>query len=164
MGLEINQWPTHLSANLQYLIKKENIAVHELARRIDIAQPVLQRLLAGTIENPRLKTLIPIASYFGCTIHELCIENLYEDVKVKKFDELKTIRHSIKNKLATLDACLNGILKTLPLLINAYNEVPKEFKNDSLKPKLLAMMPSMLEHITQIISEIENEINQFKLN
>jgi transcriptional regulator with XRE-family HTH domain len=53
------------------LMSRHNITVAELARRINLPQPTIHRLLTGKTEDPRLSTLSLIANYFSITIDQL---------------------------------------------------------------------------------------------
>ncbi|WP_051555232.1 LexA family protein [Legionella fairfieldensis] len=56
---------------LQELIKINEINVSELARRVNLPQPTIQRIVAGAYKQPRNSTIQPIADYFGVTINQL---------------------------------------------------------------------------------------------
>jgi SOS-response transcriptional repressor LexA len=56
---------------IKLLMARNNLNVSELARRINLPQPTIQRLLAGKTDDPRLSTLIIIAGYFLISIDQL---------------------------------------------------------------------------------------------
>jgi len=58
----------YLSINLLWLLKEHNLNMAELARRCNLSLPVLYRVVQGTIRNPQLHTLLPIAEYFDCSL------------------------------------------------------------------------------------------------
>jgi len=60
-----------LNEILQRLIKLNEITVAELARRVNLPQPTVQRIAAGAYKQPRISTLQPIAEYFGITVNQL---------------------------------------------------------------------------------------------
>ncbi len=62
---------TALSSNLKRLMDQQKITVSELARRTDIAQPIVHRLSTGKNVNPKIATISPIARYFTVTISHL---------------------------------------------------------------------------------------------
>ena len=64
-----------LSSNLKLLMSSENINASELARRTQVAQPIIHRLTTGHNTNPKLATLKPIAEHFTITISQLIGED-----------------------------------------------------------------------------------------
>jgi SOS-response transcriptional repressor LexA len=60
-----------LSEILNRLMFQQRVRVTELARRTGISQPTLQRMVAGTVENPHQASLKPLADYFQVTIEQL---------------------------------------------------------------------------------------------
>jgi SOS-response transcriptional repressor LexA len=44
---------------------------NELARRVKLPQPTIQRIAAGVCENPHISSLKPIADYFSITVNQL---------------------------------------------------------------------------------------------
>lgn len=62
---------TKISSILQALMQEKNIHTTELARRTNLKQPTVQRIVSGTYEHPHNKTLKPIADFFGLTIDQL---------------------------------------------------------------------------------------------
>ncbi|QLH41267.1 MAG: LexA family transcriptional regulator [Coxiellaceae bacterium] len=60
-----------LSDILKRLMFIHDIKTTELARRIDVPQPTLQRIVAGTSTNPHISTLIPLAKFFNVTVDQL---------------------------------------------------------------------------------------------
>ncbi len=56
---------------LRKLMSREQINATELARRIDLPQPTIHRLLAGKTDDPKISTLHVIAQYFRITIDQL---------------------------------------------------------------------------------------------
>ena len=53
-----------ISQILKILMFKKNINATQLARKIDVPQQTLHRILAGSSPNPHLKTLGPLADFF----------------------------------------------------------------------------------------------------
>lgn len=60
-----------LSEILQQLIEEKGLTTTELARRIHIPQPTVQRIASGTYKRPHSKTLKPIADFFKISIDQL---------------------------------------------------------------------------------------------
>jgi transcriptional regulator with XRE-family HTH domain len=59
----------YIGENLKYLLNQECISENELARRLGIAQQVINRIIAGTNQNPKIATLLPIVNYFNIPLH-----------------------------------------------------------------------------------------------
>lgn len=64
-----------LAANLRKLIVQHNISEAELARKTNIPQPTLHKILAGKTVDPRASTLKSLADYFGLSIDDLISGN-----------------------------------------------------------------------------------------
>lgn len=58
-------------ANLKKLLDRDHLSVCELARRINLPQPTIHRLLTGKTEDPMLSTLSLISDYFSISIDQL---------------------------------------------------------------------------------------------
>lgn len=57
---------------IRELMKEHGICESELARRVNLPQTTINRLLLGGTLDPRAHTLKPIADMFGVTIGQLC--------------------------------------------------------------------------------------------
>ncbi len=71
-------------ANLHSVLRKLMIEVHvseaELARKTNIPQPTLHRILSGATRSPRGASLAPLANFFSVTINQLLgVDPLPED-------------------------------------------------------------------------------------
>jgi len=64
-----------VSEILQKLMQVKEIHVAELARRLNLKQPTVQRVATGVYQKPHTKTLKPIADFFGITIEQLVGES-----------------------------------------------------------------------------------------
>jgi SOS-response transcriptional repressor LexA len=62
---------SNLSSVLKALIRTKGLSESELARRTDIGQPVIHRMISGETSNPKIATLRPIAHYFEISIDQL---------------------------------------------------------------------------------------------
>lgn len=84
-----------ISSVLQHLIKQKGITTTQLGREAGVAQPVTYRLVKGTINNPRLHTLIPFTEYFNITMDQLLgdqpLPDQVEVIEVKP----EPIRHQL---------------------------------------------------------------------
>lgn len=69
-----------IANNLRKLMTLNNISEHELSRRTGIKQPIINRLLSGQNQNPKLLTLKPIADYFMLSISELIGEQAIDSL------------------------------------------------------------------------------------
>lgn len=56
---------------IKRLLIKNNLSAAELARRINLPQPTVHRLLVGKTEDPKLSTLNLIADYFAISLDQL---------------------------------------------------------------------------------------------
>lgn len=57
---------------LRKLMGEANIIEADLARKVNLPQTTVNRLLLGGTSDPRANTLKPIADFFGVTIGQLC--------------------------------------------------------------------------------------------
>lgn len=68
-----------VSQILRKLMAESTLTEAELARRVNLPQTTINRLLLGGTSDPRANTLKPIADFFGITIGQLCgFESLSE--------------------------------------------------------------------------------------
>ena len=61
----------NLSTNIRLLLNKKQISENELARRTGVAQQIINRMLSGENQNPKLATLMPLANYFMVSLNQL---------------------------------------------------------------------------------------------
>lgn len=66
-----NHSQTIISDVLKVLMFKKNVKTTELAKKINIPQQTLQRIVSGVSPNPHSSTLKPIANYFDVSIDQL---------------------------------------------------------------------------------------------
>lgn len=69
------------SSIIKQLLAQEQINVTELARRIQLPQPTIHRLLTGKTEDPKLSTLSLIADYFSVSLDQLLGNTPLQDNK-----------------------------------------------------------------------------------
>lgn len=62
---------TKIAKILNKLLSEQNLRVSELARRVQLPQPTIQRIAAGICENPHISSLKPIAEFFSITVDQL---------------------------------------------------------------------------------------------
>lgn len=62
---------TKIAKILSQLLSEQNLRVSELARRVQLPQPTVQRIVAGVCENPHISSLKPIADYFSLSVAQL---------------------------------------------------------------------------------------------
>jgi transcriptional regulator with XRE-family HTH domain len=66
-----NKYDSPTSAVIKSLMLNEGLTEAELARRVDLPQPTVHRILSGQTASPRGKSLQAIANYFKVSINEL---------------------------------------------------------------------------------------------
>lgn len=125
-----------LNQNLGFLIKKAGFSENELARRTGIPQQVISRIARGLNKNPKITTLIVLASYFGVSTSQLLgetplkQEELMSDKKDVPFIEWNAFSHTPLEQLA-----LNSkrtICIDMPLSHKAFAVT---LGDDSMEPK-----------------------------
>lgn len=62
---------TKIGKILNKLLSEQNLRVSELARRVNLPQPTIQRIATGVCANPHESSLKPIADYFSITVDQL---------------------------------------------------------------------------------------------
>ena len=62
---------TKIARILNKLLMEQNLRVSELARRVQLPQPTIQRIASGVCEHPHISSLKPIADFFAVTIDQL---------------------------------------------------------------------------------------------
>lgn len=71
MELKRVSFMNYIGVNLKKFLTKERISENELAKRIGIPQQIINRIITGINQNPKLSTIIPIANYFKVPLQEL---------------------------------------------------------------------------------------------
>tara|TARA_R110000868_G_scaffold380784_4_gene647043 strand:- start:35004 stop:35651 length:648 start_codon:yes stop_codon:yes gene_type:complete len=66
---------SNLNSILRQLMAEVHITEAELARKTDIPQPTLHRILSGATKSPRGASLAPLANFFSVTINQLLGED-----------------------------------------------------------------------------------------
>lgn len=61
----------YIGINLKKLLKKEGISENELSKRVGVPQQIINRIITGINQNPKLSTITPIANYFKIPLQEL---------------------------------------------------------------------------------------------
>ena len=62
---------TEISQRLKCLMADKEIRATELARKTDLPQPTVHRIVSGISPNPHISSLKPIAKFFNVTIDQL---------------------------------------------------------------------------------------------
>ena len=65
-----------LRTNLKNLLLNAKLSENELARRTGVSQQIINRILSGANQNPKIATLSPLANYFMISISQLLGEEL----------------------------------------------------------------------------------------
>lgn len=152
-----------LSTNLKWLLKRHHLTNAELARRCQLAGPVLFRIVQGQIRNPQIHTLIPVANYFNCSLENLITTDLSkspEKLNIKK--EMADVRHQMRNAIAVLGNVLQGTQKVLPTLLECYHLLPKDLRPKELSSEALRLLPQLLQSSLKTVNELKNDVNQLK--
>jgi len=153
----------YLSINLLWLLKEHNLNMAELARRCNLSLPVLYRVVQGTIRNPQLHTLLPIAEYFDCSLENLANIELSkhpERINIKK--EMADIRHQMRNAIAILGNILKGTNKVFPTLLECYHLLPEDLRPKQLPSEVLQLLPKLLENGIKTVNDLKNDVNSLK--
>jgi transcriptional regulator with XRE-family HTH domain len=74
-----------LPEQLKRLMQYHKMNESTLARKINIPQPVINRLLSGSTSNPRVSTLLALAQYFNVSIEALIGEEHIPSEELAKF-------------------------------------------------------------------------------
>lgn len=62
---------TKIGQILKRLMAEQKIRVTELARRVNLPQPTVHRIVTGICEHPHLSSLKPLADFFSITVEQL---------------------------------------------------------------------------------------------
>jgi len=68
---EMSNTQSHLRKNLEWLIAQRKTSPYELQRVTGVPQPTIHRILTGESNDPRTKTLQPLADYFQVTVADM---------------------------------------------------------------------------------------------
>jgi phage repressor protein C with HTH and peptisase S24 domain len=60
-----------VAKNLEWLIARRKTTPYELQRETGVPQPTIHRIITGESNDPRTKTLQPLADYFGVSVADL---------------------------------------------------------------------------------------------
>jgi len=69
----------YIGKNLKALLAKEQLSENELSKRIGIPQQIINRIISGINQNPKLSTITPIANYFKIPLQDLISTNGVEE-------------------------------------------------------------------------------------
>lgn len=70
-AIMISMSDNDLSKTLSRLLFEKNIRPTELARKTNVPQPTIQRIVAGTTSRPHISSLEPIADFFAISVDQL---------------------------------------------------------------------------------------------
>lgn len=120
-----------LSVNLRKLLIEAEISESEFSRRVDIAQPIIHRILNKKNLNPKIATIKPIANYFNITISQLigesplfCEYNKSKNARMQKFAALPILAWDeiavwLENPRKKIKEC-SKVITDLPISKLAY--------------------------------------------
>jgi len=67
----MNNFETSLSDILQALIHGKRLSIAEVARRTNVPQPTISRIINGEHQRPHKKTLVALSDFFNITVDQL---------------------------------------------------------------------------------------------
>lgn len=113
----------NISINIQLLMDRSGINPTELARRVDIPQPTIQRILSNKSNNPRSATLIPIAKYFGVSLPQLKSNNLFGVMTPKEWNQVPILSwNNIEKWINNPTQLIDNELKIIPTSFSITNK------------------------------------------
>lgn len=125
-----------LRKTLTFLIEKHGIpSGSELAKKINLPIPTVNRLLAGSVTDPRASTLLTIAEYFGISIDQLIGKVPLPDNICGNVEEFK---FSLKVPILTFSDILTLNKNTGKIFTKYYNYL-LDRKNDFDPDELFAI-------------------------
>jgi len=103
-----------LSKNLQLLLQIHHINESELARQIDLPRQTINKIITGTVSDPKSTTLIKIANFFNISVDQLLGNSssifthhknfnsilsvpVLQDINLKSFETLSIMNKDTKN-------------------------------------------------------------------
>ena len=145
---------TLLAKNLSLLIDENNMTVAGLAREVGISQPVMHRIVAGQIDNPKVQTLLKLSRYFRIPVHILMTQQLEDSHgKQRQKEGGDDIRAIADVPLLTLQQALQvpknlnqPFASSIPTDLTMYNLLFAIKLNDD------SMAPMFQPHSTAIFS------------
>lgn len=145
-----------LATVLTYLMTEKGISSAELARKTDVSQPVIYRLMTGATENPQIQTVKPIADFFGVELDQLLGFTPLHQVSTLNKDSIQRL----SNRIITIQTVGSAIMEVLPHLIEGYEK--------SVRARLITaevsidILPLLLINAANLLKSI-NEIQQMLL-
>lgn len=109
-----------VSEILNALLKHKNLTVSELARRILIPQPTIQRIVSGLHARPHKKTLELLANYFEITVDQMAgIEPITWLVTLKSKNQVRKVPLLNNEQILSLPTLTQAKLSYVSLDIDA---------------------------------------------
>lgn len=117
------KYRNNISRNIQLLMDRSGINPTELARRVNIPQPTIQRILANKSNNPHSTTLTPIAKYFGVSILELKSDKLFGVIAPKEWNQVPILEwRNIEAWISNSEQMIHDDLDVIPTNLNISNK------------------------------------------
>lgn len=162
--------PFNIANNLKKLVTLANISEHELSRRTNIKQPIINRLLSGKNTNPKLLTLKPLADYFMLTVSQLIgeeeIGNVWKGFTSKNhkgWSEIPLL-NSNKLELTSTQTTSKTVIAECPISNNTFAYYVDDQSMEPLFPfKSLAIIEPDLEPTDGDHILVKTEDNTFVL-
>lgn len=83
---------TRIGQILSRLLAEKKIRVAELARRVNLPQPTVHRIVTGVCESPHLSSLQPIADFFSISVEQ-----------IRGYEPIQWLDHIVKVPLLAWD-------------------------------------------------------------
>lgn len=99
----------YIGVNLKKFLEKERISENELAKRIGIPQQMINRIVTGINQNPKLSTIMPIANYFKVPLQELISDSnldldnaqmIHSQLKIPYIEFTDIVEHDINRAIS----------------------------------------------------------------
>lgn len=150
----------NLDKNLQYLMQHYQLTETEIARRTDIGQPVVHRMAYGATDNPKIKTISPLANLFGLSISQLLTDlPPPEELQAELSDIVIAGWHPIS--LLTLSALTSGVAVAQKQSQQwAYTDIPPTSETFAIRLNDDAMAPVFPKRTLCIIEPTRQAKNE----
>ena len=134
-----------LSKNISFLMEENNISESELARSLNLPYNTIHRLLSGYTTDPRISTLMLIASYFNVSLDALFNEKKHTKNDLQMQKKVKAVPVVTWEQLSDpvfLNSCTSqSIIQWLPVSIVTTDEISKKAYAVESRPSMQPRFP-----------------------